>query len=219
MLSKKIKANGLTRTKLPEIKKKPSISAPEQFLLPEFEHNINADLPMDPPVLRREQPSDYNQISPPEQTFENCLFISDTSISSNILDMLTEFKSIKPYCRKTFTNRDCATLRTMGIDHIWANIKDAHARHWISENLKKNQQTTSYTVIVSYGGDKLQKWIEDLKPFTKFVVKLKDLKQLKAINFNDLDQQLLNFVKVHKPVSKLLSCLGIKTNTLGKKKA
>lgn len=145
-------------------------------------------------------------------SFKNCMFISDKPLSDNIKTQLG-FKDVRPF-DSNFTNRKPSQLLAAQIDHIWIDLSDSKARHWLELNLKKN----CYTRVLIHERGKNQKFLKDLESHCDVVTKLKDVKRLSALSFDELMGQMGDMVKIHSPASCLGELLGCSKNINKKSK-
>lgn len=148
--------------------------------------------------------ADAIDIKTEEPQFKNVMFISDLKLNDEIKKELYEWSSIRNYSNQ-FTNRTIKELYDCGIEHIWINIDDTDARHWLEQNIKKN---THYTTVLVYKGHIRNLFLIDLKEHVQTTIRLKDLKKLKSLTFDELLHKIDNIVKIHSPASCLSSIIG-----------
>lgn len=147
-----------------------------------------------------------------EPCYDHILFVSDMKITDEVKTSLLTFPNVRNF-DENFINRNCKDLFTAKIDHIWIDISSKQAKEWLQLNVKN---CDPFLPILVYKGSKRSKFVDDLEEHVETVCRLKDLKKLRALNFEDMIGQMSNMVSIHSPANALMDCLGFSKNTKSK---
>jgi hypothetical protein len=130
-------------------------------------------------------------------------------MTEEVKKSLLNFPNVRNF-DENFINRSCQDLYCAKIEHIWVDISSKKAKSWLQLNVKNCRP---YHPILVYKGSKRSKFVDDLSDHVETVCRLKDLKKLRALNFEDMIGQMSNMVKIHSPANALMDCLGLSKNT------
>lgn len=135
------------------------------------------------------------------------MFISDVKLTKKIINQFHQFdKKITDFCLDTFINLNVKDIENKGISMIWLNLTNKGCLAWTSKNLKKAYEDDWTIILITK--NKKHKWVEDVKPYVKETVCLKQLeKYLLTLNFDDFIDNL-STVYISKVPSKIFSCCG-----------
>ena len=159
----------------------------------------NEDLQLDSKELKITEPTVASALCPRGQ---NLLIISDKNLVDNKLSI---FENIIEYEDETFSNRSITDVFQKA-KFVWINLKNSHARVWISKNLAQ----CPYKIILAYSSI-TEAWIQEIYDFLTVKpvkISLKKLKKINALNSDDLVEDIMKKVlQITKPNSPLIRAL------------